>query len=232
MSAKSKGLSSVGKKLINGLTGLGLVFFVIVHLGGNLTLFSSNPDLFNSYAKKLHDLGFLLYAAEIGLLAVFIFHIVSAISVYMSKRKARAYGYHMKGNAGGASRKSISSVSMIYTGIILMAFIIWHVISLKFGPGIDQGYTTVLKGETARDLHKLVYEYFANPFNVSVYVIVMVLLGFHLRHGFWSAFQSLGANHPKYTPVINTTGYILAIVLAAGFLLIPIWIFINTGGGV
>lgn len=232
MSGKSKGLSSVGKKIINGLTGLGLVVFVIIHLGGNLTLFSSDPDLFNSYAKKLHDLGFLLYVAEIGLLAVFIFHIVSAISVYISKKKARSFGYRKHGSAGGTSKKSFSSVTMIYTGLILLAFVIWHVISLKFGPGIEQGYITVIKGETSRDLHRLVYEYFANPINVSLYVFVMILLGFHLRHGFWSAFQSLGANHPKYTPVINSVGYILAVVLAAGFLLIPIWIFIKNGGGV
>lgn len=232
MSAKSKSLNSVGKKLINGLTGLGLVVFVIVHLGGNLTLFSSNPKIFNEYAKKLHDLGFLLYALEIGLLAVFTFHIISALSVYFSKRKSRTTKYHKQGNAGGASKKSISSVSMIYTGIILLAFVIWHLIALKFGPGIEQGYVTTIKGETARDLHRLVYEYFTNPLNVVLYVSVMILLGFHLRHGFWSAFQTLGVNHPKYTPVINTIGYILAISLAVGFLLIPIWIFINNGGGV
>lgn len=232
MSGKSKGLSSVTKKIINGLTGLGLVVFVIVHLGGNLTLFSSNPDVFNNYAKKLHDLGLFLYIAEIGLLAVFIFHIVSAISVYMSKRKARESRYHKTANAGGMSKKSLSSVSMIYTGLILLAFVVWHVASLKFGPGIEQGYITELKGETARDLHRLVYEYFANPINVSLYVLVMILLGFHLRHGFWSAFQSLGASHPKYTPFINTAGYILAVVLALGFLFIPVWIFMKNGGGV
>lgn len=232
MPAKSKSLNSVGKKLINGLTGLGLVVFVIVHLGGNLTLFSSNPEIFNEYAKKLHDLGFLLYVLEIGLLAVFIFHIVSALLVYFSKRKARNSRYYKRGNAGGASKKSLSSVSMIYTGIILLAFVVWHLIALKFGPGIEQGYVTTINGETARDLHRLVYEYFANPLNVALYVIVMVLLGFHLRHGFWSAFQSLGASHPKYSPVISTTGFVLAILLAVGFLLIPIWIFINNGGGV
>lgn len=231
MSANSKSFNSVGKKVINGLTGLGLVVFVIVHLGGNLTLFSSDSTLFNEYAKKLHDLGFFLYALEIGLLAVFVFHIVSALSVYFSKRKARQSKYFKRGNAGGASRKSLSSVSMIYTGLILLAFVVWHLVALKFGPGIAEGYVTTIKGETTRDLHRLVYEYFANPLNVILYVGVMVLLGFHLRHGFWSAFQSIGASHPKYSPVISTAGYLLAVLLAVGFLLIPVWIYIQNSGG-
>ena len=225
-------MSSIQKKLLNGLTGLGLIVFVIVHLAGNLSLFSKNPTAFNTYAKKLHDFGYLLYVAEIGLLFLFVFHIVSAILVYVSKRRARKDQYAKTGFAGGKSKKSISSISMIYTGIILLAFVVWHVISFRFGPGIDDGYVTEIKGEQARDLHRLVYEYFTDPLYVIIYVVVMILLGLHLRHGFWSTFQTLSLNNPKYSSLIYTAGLLFAILMAAGFLLIPVWIYFSGNGGI
>jgi succinate dehydrogenase / fumarate reductase cytochrome b subunit len=223
------GWSSVAKKLLNGLTGLGLIVFVILHLGGNLTLLSPNPDTFNAYAHKLTGLGFLLYAAEIGLLLLFLAHIVSALAVWVQNRGARSERYHVSVSRGKPSRKSVSSVTMIYTGLILFAFVVWHVVTFRFGPGISDGYVTYINGEEARDLHRLVVEFFSNPINVVLYVAVMILLGFHLRHGFWSAFQSIGVNHPKYSPFIYALGIAAAFVLAIGFLILPVWLYFRGG---
>lgn len=219
--------STVGKKLLMGITGLALVGFVVEHLSGNLLLLSSNPDHFNKYAHFLEGFGELLYVAEAGLVAFFLVHIITGIRVSLHNKGSRPQKYQKTRNAGGASRKSISSVSMIWTGLILFTFIALHLWHFKFGPNIEQGYVTQLGGEQARDLYRLVVESFRNPLIVGGYVFVMLLLGFHIRHGFWSAFQSLGAHHPRYTPLIYTAGVVLAIVLALGFVFIPIGIYVR-----
>jgi len=232
MSLRSIVGSSIGRKFINALTGIGLVLFIIIHLAGNLTLFSSDPQLFNGYAKKLNDYGLILYVAEIGLLLLFLIHIVSAINVYLDNRKGRSKDYKIKRNAGGPSKKSVSSRTMIISGIILMAFVIWHVLTFRFGPGMAEGYVTRIHGETARDLHKLVYEFFTSPVNVVLYVAVMIFLGFHLRHGFWSSLQTLGLNREENSSSVYAAGLFIALILALGFLLIPIWIYYSANGGV
>ena len=219
--------SSVGKKIIMAITALSLVMFVIVHLIGNLQLFSGNPDLFNGYAHKLESLGGLLYIAELGLLGLFFTHFGIAISIVIGKKKARPIGYYMKRSLGKPSRKSIGSSTMIYTGIIIIIFTIVHLFHFKFGPGIREGYIKVIDGDAVRDLYRLVVEGFQSLGYVSFYTIVMILLGFHLSHGFWSSFQSLGANHPRYTPLIFGVGIFIAVVLAIGFLSIPIFMYIT-----
>ena len=217
--------TSIGRKITTGLTGLGLVAFVVIHLAGNLTLFVSS-EAFNAYAHKLESLGPLLYLAEIGLIAVFVFHIIFTIAVTMQNKGARDQAYKTKGNAGKPSRKTLSSQTMIYTGLVLGAFVVWHVWMFKFGPGMAQGYVEMHSGEPYRDLYRLVEESFQNTWIVAAYVTVMVLLGSHVRHGFWSAFQSLGAYHPRYTPLIYTAGVLLAGALAVGFLALPLYFYI------
>ncbi len=219
--------SSVAKKFLNGLTGLGLTLFIIIHLIGNLLLLTGNPADFNRYAHKLEGLGPLLIMAEIGLALCFLVHIISALMVYFDRLKARPQRYGVSGDAGGASRKTISSETMIYTGLVLLVFVPWHVITLKFGPGVAQGYVTQLDGVAVRDLYRLVVEYFNSSLNVTIYVAVMLFLGFHLRHGFWSMIQSLGVYHPRLTPLWYTSGLLFAAAMAVGFLVIPIWLYIN-----
>lgn len=220
---------SVGRKTIVGIAGLALSGFVLVHLLGNLTLFSSNPMALNKYAHKLFSLGPILVAVEILLLLIFIAHFALAITITLENRKARPIGYAKNSNAGGASKKNIFSQTMIYTGLGLLAFVTWHLFHFKFGPGISEGYVVTLHGEQYRDLHRLVVEEFSKPWIVVLYVIVMAFLGFHLRHGFWSAFQSIGANKPKYSPTIYFIGIIFAIVIAVGFLVLPIWLYFMAG---
>lgn len=224
-------LPSVAKKILNALTGIGLVLFLVVHLLGNLTLFSSDPGPFNSYAKTLHDLGWLLTAIEIALLLLFAAHIASSIIVTRANRKARNEGYAAQAKGRASATKPAASRNMIYSGIILGAFVVWHVISFRFGPGIAEGYVTEINGVVSRDLYTVVYEFFESPLNVLLYTAAMSFLGLHLRHGYWSAFQSLGAVNKKYMPLATASGYAVAVILSAGFLLIPLWIHFAGRGG-
>lgn len=219
--------SSVGKKLVSGLTGLLLCGFVAGHLTGNLLLLVG-PEAFNEYAHFLETLGhgYALYVAEAGLLAFFLFHVWSGIRVRLDKRKARGSKYRKKGDAGGRSRKSLASQSMLVTGFVLLIFVPVHIWMFKLGPGLDEGYATMVDGEPFRDLYGLVVDHFQNPVVVVGYVAVMALLGLHLWHGFWSAFQSLGANNPKYAPLIRAAGMAFAVLIAVGFLILPIYLYL------
>lgn len=216
--------SSVGRKAMMALTGLGLVAFVTVHLIGNLILLKGDADAFNIYAHFYMKLGGALYVIEAGLVAVFLVHIVSAIRVYLSKRKARPQNYIKKADAGGKSRKTVSSVSMIFTGLTLLVFLVIHLLNFKYGPH----YSTLVEGVEMRDLYRVVIDTYAQPLWTGFYVFCMVLLGFHLRHGFWSAFQSLGVLQPRCSNFIYGLGVAIALLLAFGFVIIPIWIFLNS----
>lgn len=213
--------SSVGKKLLNGLSGLMLIGFVCVHLAGNLTLFARDGGkLFNSYAHHLEALGPLLYAMEFGLIAIFLLHIASAVSVRLSQKEARPQAYAVAASKGGPSKQSLSSRSMLITGLLLAGFVVLHVKMFKYGPYYE---TTLKDGTVVRDLYKLVVEEFSKPVITWAYVVIMLMLGLHLRHGFWSALQSLGALKPKCSGCVYAAGLLFAILLAGGFLLLPLY---------
>lgn len=222
MSTARAGLrSSVARKLVNGLTGILAMLFIIAHLLGNLTLLGGSRA-FNTYAESLHRLGFLVYVAEVGLVLLFGIHAVTAIQVYLQKRESRRHAYAVVNTKGAPSRQTIFSRTMIVTGSVLLVFLVWHVIQFRFGAW----YTTSLDGHEVRDLYRLVYEVFQNPVWVVAYVVVMVLLGFHLRHGFWSAFQSLGALGPRARPLAYSLGAVFAVVMAFGFIVLPVYMLL------
>ncbi len=216
--------SSVGKKVFMALSGIALMLFLLVHLGGNLTLFACDGGaLFNSYAHHLESLGPLLYVAEAGLLAIFLLHVVTAFGVVADKQRARPQGYAVTATKGGNSRMTVASKSMIYTGIILLLFIPLHVWMFKFNAG--QGFTFVdMHGRETKDLYLVVLYAFSDPVKAWAYAGVMFLLGFHLRHGFWSSLQSLGAMSPKLSPGIYALGLVFAVLMAAGFLALPLYL--------
>ena len=172
----------------------------------------------------------MLWVIELGLLAFFVFHAISGVQVYLGKRKARPEGYVKSAAAGGPSLKSISSVSMILTGVVLLVFVVLHVATFKYGPNVEQGYVHQLDGVPMRDMHRLVVETFQRPGPMVLYSVVMVLLGLHLRHGFWSAFQSLGAMKPGLTPLTYGLGLLVALVVGLGFLTLPLWIYFRGAG--
>ena len=218
--------SPVGRKLLTGITGIGLVLFVIAHMAGNLSylleeLHLAKEHTYNLYAHKLLSLGGLLYAVEIVLAICFLLHAYLGISIYIRKRRARPEGYKLYKGAGGASRMSISSRSMIYTGVILLIFLVLHLKSFKFGPVYD----VIIDGEIVRDLHRLMTEKFQTPLYAFGYPVVMILLGLHMRHGVWSALQSLGLMNPRLSPVVYPMGLILGAGVAVGFIVVPLYIF-------
>jgi len=225
MSEKKPMNSTIGRKVVMAVSGIFLMLFLIVHLGGNLTMFVS-AELFNSYAHHLEALGPLLYVAEAGLLAIFLFHVVTAFQVYAEKRHARPDHYAVTTSKGGASKTTIASKSMIYTGIILLIFIPVHIWMFKFNSGKEFDYN-VVHGDQIKDLYTVVAEAFKNPLIAFGYAGVMLLLGMHLRHGFWSSLQSLGAMNPKCSPIIYAGGLIFALVMAGGFLVLPLYFFFS-----
>ena len=219
--------SQVGRKLLTGITGVLLVGFVITHLSGNLSLLSNSPEAFNRYTEFLHGFGSLLIVVEILLGVVILLHAYLGIAIAIRRRKARVNGYEVYKSRGSDSRQSISSRTMAITGIVLLVFIVVHVVQFRFVPGIDQGFIQTLDGKEARDLQRLVVETFRNIWWVVFYVGATALLGFHLRHGIWSMIQSLGMMKPRLSNLIYTIAFVLGALLAIGFLVLPIWIYLR-----
>ncbi len=211
---------------MTGITGIGLMLFLIGHLGGNLTIFGS-ADAFNIYTKTLMDLGPLLYVIEAGLAFFFLYHTVLGVSIWLGKRKARPQGYDTYKTRGGQSHQSLASRSMIISGSVIFIFLILHIIHFKFGAD----YSTMIDGEPARDLRKLVIEEFQKTWIVIGYVFVLALAILHLSHGFWSAFTSLGMKHGGASKKMQMGAYIFAIVIMLGFIFIPLYIYFTGGEG-
>lgn len=222
--------SSVGKKVFVAITGLMLFSFVIVHLLGNLTLFiPDGGEAFNQYANFLETLlhGWLIIVFEVGLIAAFLVHAAYAITVALiDKNKARPQKYAMVRNAGGKSRKSLASRSMIITGPIILIFVVLHVRMFKFAPELAD----TPHGEV-KNLYEVVDRAFSVPWIVIAYVAVMILLGMHLWHGVWSAFQSMGWNSDRHITVLTRLSWVAGVVLGLGFLVLPVYMFFTSPGG-
>lgn len=211
--------SAVGRKVLMALTGLLLLGFLVFHLYGNLMVFGG-ARMFNEHSEELVA-NPLIYAAEAGLLILFVAHLTSGIAVTLNNRKARPVPYVRKERAGHTSHKSLASTTMILTGIVVLVFVPIHLYVFKFGP-----YYTTATEPHIRDLYRLVIEVFRDPLHVAWYVFAMVIIGFHLWHGFGSAFESLGV---AYRKPLRTVGQVLAVVIAGGFLIIPLVIFLMGG---
>jgi succinate dehydrogenase / fumarate reductase cytochrome b subunit len=212
--------SPIGKKIISGITGLGLTVFVLLHMAGNLVLFTS-LEAYNQLAYFLNSLGILFYGFEFILLGLVIFHVAIAIAIQFNKQQARPINYNQFKSAGKPSKQTISSRTMIGTGLVLLVFLVIHLLNFKFGTY----YPTVIKGVEMRDLARLVIEKFHHPAYAFGYAGVMIFLGLHLRHGIWSGFQSLGAMNARLSPVIYAFGLVFAIAIALGFLILPLAIY-------
>lgn len=210
--------TSTGSKILVALTGLALVGFLAGHLAGNL-LALLGPDTYNEYAHALIS-NPLLIPTEIGLVAILLLHMGTAVSVFVRGRRARPERYAVTARAGGPSRKSLASTSMIGTGAIIFVFLVLHLRTFKFGPWYPSAEPGV------RNLYALLVEVFQHPGYAVFYVICMVLVGMHLRHGLSSAFQSLGLMPRSWTGRFLRLGAALAVLIAAGFALIPVYIYL------
>jgi succinate dehydrogenase / fumarate reductase cytochrome b subunit len=203
--------SSIGKKLMMALTGLAFIVFLIAHLAGNLTIYGG-AEAFNAYAEKLHSLGPLLTILELGLVLFAGIHIVTGLVLFLQNRQARPTAYSHYESTGG---RTLSSRTMPYTGLIILGFVIFHLINFSF---VDK---------TDRTIFQIVSSAFANPLYVVIYLAVMVIVALHVRHGFWSAFQTLGGNHPKYMPAIMILSIAIGLAVALGFGFLPIYIALS-----
>lgn len=198
--------ASIGKKLMMALTGMAFVGFLAAHLAGNLTIYGGR-GAFNSYAEKLHSLGPLLTVMEIGLVAFALLHIATGLWLFYQNRRARPVRYAIDRSRGG---RTLSSRTMPYTGLIILGFVALHLSNFTF------------RDKTGTTIFDIVSAAFASPWTVILYTAAMVVVGLHVRHGFWSAFQTLGLNHPKYMPAIERLSIALGVIVALGFGLIPV----------
>ena len=212
--------SSVGTKLLIGITGLLLFAYLILHLAGNALIFAG-PEIFNGYSHALIS-NPLIVPIEIGLLLVFVVHIYKAIRNFTANNAARPVRYQKKGYARHTSRKSVSSTTMIASGLVVMLFVIIHVKQFKFG-----SYYQTISDDPVRDLYRTEIEVFQQPLWVVLYVVATILVGLHLRHGIASGFQSIGMDHPLYTRRLTAWSLVLAILIGGGLGIIPIWVYLT-----
>ena len=190
--------SSIGKKLIMAITGLGFCIFLLSHLAGNLIIYAGN-DAFNSYAERLHTLGPLIILAEIGLLLLVIVHISTGAYLFYKKKK----------NAGG---RSIGSSTMPYTGFLILIFIVFHLIDFHFVEKAD------------RSIYQIVLETFSNPGYTIFYILAMAVVATHVDHGVWSLLQTLGINNLECMPVLRVISSATSLLVGIGFGSLPVFI--------
>ncbi len=211
--------STVGKKYIMGLTGLIWMGFVLTHMAGNMLIFVDG-DTYNSYGHAIVSNKILLYSAESVLLLALITHVTTAILLTLKNRSARDSRYAMK--ASGEKSARFASRTMAVQGSAVLAFIILHLITFKYGTY----YETTVHGVVMRDLNKLVFEVFRQPGYVAWYIVSLVLLLFHLSHGAASVFQSFGILERKMQSGIKKLAWGYAIVVVSGFLSQPIYAYL------
>lgn len=211
--------SSIGQKLVMAITGLSLCGFLIAHLGGNLLMYVGAPA-YNQYAFRLHSQGALLLVAEIGLLIMFLLHIWLALRTNADNTAARPTEYAMRQSKmeQGPLAQPASAV-MLVTGVVVLGFLLVHLSDFKY---FDLRHHLAagqpMPGPFGKALIIL-----QDPISALVYFVGSLFLGYHVLHGVESAFQTLGLNHPKYTPFVKFISLIFAVIVAVGFASFPLW---------
>jgi len=200
--------TSVGKKNLMAITGLLFMLFLATHLLGNLSIYGG-PAGFTAYAERLHALGNLLVVAEVGMAVALIVHVTTAVFLFFQNRRARPVKYEVDRSGGG---RTFSSQTMPYTGLLILAFIGVHLAN----------FSHHLVDQTTRNIFQIAADLFSHKVYLAIYLVAMVVVAFHVRHGLWSALQSVGANHPKYMPFIEKLSLALAVIMAIGFGSLPI----------
>jgi succinate dehydrogenase / fumarate reductase cytochrome b subunit len=209
--------STVGRKYLMGVSGLVWMGFIFGHMAGNMLILVS-PDLYNAYGHAIVSNKILLYGTEAIIVAALLVHILTAASLTIQNRQARKNRYAVTGSGDKAA--TLASRTMAVQGSAILAFIILHLITFKYG----KYYETTVNGVVMRDLHKLVIEVFHNPVYVAWYVVCLVLLMFHLSHGAHSIFQSFGVLERKMQSQLKKGAWAYAAVVAGGFLSQPLYV--------
>jgi succinate dehydrogenase / fumarate reductase, cytochrome b subunit len=213
----------IGKKVVMAGTGIMLFGYVVAHLLGNLQIYSANPEQINIYAAFLHNPSNtgLLWGARLVLLAAVVMHIVASVQLWLLKREARPIAYYKKADVP----TSYAARTMMWSGPIIALFVIFHIMHLTMGavPGLPMNELS----ENHPNVRANVIAGFSNPAVAGFYIVAMILLCMHLYHGLWSMFQSLGINHPRYTPGFKKFAAIAAIAICIGNISIPISVLLG-----
>ena len=208
--------STNGQKAVMASTGLILFLFVIFHMIGNLQVFEGAEQI-NFYGTALRRFPEALWGARFVLLFAVALHIWSSIKLAVRKTAARPIGYATRQN----TVSTYASRTMYWSGPIILAFLIYHLLHLTAGVVHPGG--SFVEGDV---YHNLIAGF--QVWYVSLwYIFSMILLGLHIRHGAWSMFQSLGLNHPRHTPILNKAAAALAIIVVVGYISIPISILLG-----
>ncbi len=200
--------TSVGKKQLMAVTGLLFLLFLATHLLGNLSVYGGGAS-FVTYAEHLHALGKLLVAAEVMMAVALIIHVCTAVVLFFQNRSARPVKYAVDKNGGG---RTFSSQAMPYTGLLILGFIGVHLAT----------FSHHIVDQTTRNIFEIAVAVFSHKVFLAIYLLGVLVVAFHVRHGLWSAFQTVGANHPKYMPFIQKFSIVFAVIVALGFGSLPL----------
>lgn len=211
--------TTIGKKVLVGVSGLLLAGFVLSHMAGNMLLLVS-ADAYNLYSYKLTS-NPLIYVAEAGLVFLALLHIGLTVNLTMANKAARPTSYDS--TAVGDKRTSWIARTLILSGLLILTFLVLHLITFKFGTH----YSTEVDGVEMRDLHRLVNEKFQEPLYVGWYLFSLLILWAHLKHGVSSIFQTLGLFSARHC-AIKKIGIGFATVVCLGFASQPIYMFFFT----
>ncbi len=193
------------------VTGAMMFLFVIGHLLGNLQVFEG-PAKINGYSHFLHTIGEVLWIVRITLIVAIILHITATVQLALRSKKARPIGYSRK----EAINSSYASRTMYWSGPIVLAFVIFHL--LEFTAGVIHPASRYIPG----DIYHNVVAGFSVWWVSAWYIFSLLLLGLHLRHGLWSMFQTLGMNHPRHTPVLKQLALWITVLIIGGYISIPV----------
>ncbi len=218
---KAAKTSSVFKKVVMAVSGIILVLYLVAHMVGNLKLFAG-AETFNGYSEWIRRIGepavpgqTVLWIIRIVLLAAVVAHIWAAISLWRQAKRARPQQYVARKQVA----QSYASRTMRWGGVILGLFVVYHLLDLTFGVANPAGHDATPYDRAIAG--------FSNPLVVAVYVVALLALGFHLRHGVWSATQTLGQSNKTRERTVNAFATVFAVVLTAGFLIPPLSVLVG-----
>jgi succinate dehydrogenase / fumarate reductase cytochrome b subunit len=207
--------STLGQKVLVAISGFGLLVFIAIHLVGNLLMYSGG-DAYNHYAETLHA-NKLIPAVEVGLLACFALHIWLSLSLKARSVSARPERYEALRTKQGEAWYSPSR-TMVVTGVVILAFLLLHLWDVR----VPRLLGWNVGSELDHTFHVL-----RNAVSGPVYLVASLLLGYHVAHGFQSAFQSLGLRFPAYSTFLARAGIVIALVAAVGFASFPVYAFLT-----
>lgn len=217
--------SSVGRKLIMSLTGLFLCTFLVIHMLGNMQLLKSDGGVaFNQYSHFMGHNSLIQLISKVNFLLI-LFHLIDGLYLAYKNRQARPVKY-----AVSPTSSTWASRNMAILGTFILVFLIIHLKTFWFRAKFGEVPHVTIGEQEIHDLYSIVVEAFSQGWYVAIYLVGLLALAYHLLHGFQSAFQTLGINHPKYTPFIKALGVAFAIGIPLAFATQPIFLYLKQAG--